>query len=404
MQTALADFIRDTAAGREADAILRTCVHCGFCTATCPTYQLLGDELDGPRGRIYLIKQLLEGHDVTAKTQLHLDRCLTCRSCETTCPSGVNYHRLADIGRGIVAERVPRSLPQRLLRWGLRSVIAHRARFTPLLRLGQLLRGVLPPQLKASVPPRRRAGPWPIGQHTRKMIMLDGCVQPAIAPDINAASARIFDRLQIQIVATPAAGCCGAVSYHLDAHAEGLDFMRRAIDAWWPAIEAGVEAIVITASGCGAVVKEYGHLLSNDPQYAAKAARVSALCKDISEILVNEDLSILTVTPPGPLVFHSPCTLQHGQKLNGVVERLLERLGFQLLPVSDAHLCCGSAGTYSILQKDLSQQLRANKLKALQAGNPVVVATANIGCLTHLQSGTPTPVRHWIEVLDAACG
>jgi glycolate oxidase iron-sulfur subunit len=403
MQTALADFIKDTPAGKEADTILRACVHCGFCTATCPTYQLLGDELDGPRGRIYLIKQLLEGEPVSSKTQLHLDRCLTCRSCESTCPSGVNYHRLADIGRAIVAERVPRPLMQRLLRYGLRTVIAHRSRFTPLLRLGQLVRGALPEALKASVPPRRHSGPWPVSQHTRRMIMLDGCVQPAIAPDINAATARLLDRLGIQIVATPAAGCCGAVSYHLDAHDEGLDFMRRAIDAWWPAIEAGAEAIIITASGCGALVKEYGHLLRDDPDYAGKAKKVSELSKDIGEIMAAEDLSALSVKPPESLAFHSPCSLQHGQKLNGVVENLLTRLGFRLTPVADAHLCCGSAGTYSILQQQLSQQLRDNKLKALEKQNPEVIATANIGCLAHLQAGTQRPVRHWIEVLEAAC-
>ena len=403
MQTQLADFIKNTPQGQEAEAILRACVHCGFCTATCPTYQLLGDELDSPRGRIYLVKQLLEGHNVSAKTQLHLDRCLTCRSCETTCPSGVNYHRLADIGRGIVAERVPRSAYQKLLRWGLRTVLPYRSRFTPLLRLGQSVRGILPGALRASVPHKQTSKPWPVSQHTRRMLLLDGCVQPGLAPNINAASARILDRLGVQIVSTPKAGCCGAVSYHLDAHEEGLGFMRRNIDAWWPEIEAGAEAIIINASGCGAVIKEYGHLLRDDPVYAAKAARVSALSHDISEIIGHEDLSKLRVQPPQAIVFHSPCTLQHAQKLNGVVESLLTRLGFQLNPVADAHLCCGSAGTYSILQKNLSLQLRENKLNALQADSPSVITTANIGCLAHLQSGTNTPVKHWIEVLDEAC-
>ncbi len=403
MQTQLADFVKNTPEGREAEAILRTCVHCGFCTATCPTYQLLGDELDGPRGRIYLIKQFLEGHEVTRKTQVHLDRCLTCRSCETTCPSGVNYHRLADIGRGLISERVRRPPIERLLRRALRMVLPHRGRFTPLLRLGQTVRGILPGSLRATVPIRQPAGPWPVNQHERKMLILDGCVQPAIAPDINAATARVLDRLGIQLITTPKAGCCGAVSHHLDAHAEGLDFMRRNIDAWWPQIEAGAEAIVMTASGCGAQVKDYGHLLAHDPAYADKATRVSALARDIGDILNDEALEQLPVTPPGPVAFHTPCTLQHALRTHGKVEQVLRRLGFTLTPVADPHLCCGSAGTYSILQPTLSQQLKRNKLKALEAGNPTLIMTANIGCLTHLQSGTERPVRHWIEVVDRAC-
>ncbi|MCB1716740.1 MAG: glycolate oxidase subunit GlcF [Candidatus Competibacteraceae bacterium] len=404
MQTQLADFIKDTPDGQEAESILRACVHCGFCTATCPTYQLLGDELDGPRGRIYLIKQVLEGHAASAKTQLHLDRCLTCRSCETTCPSGVNYHRLADIGRSAVAKQVQRPTRQRLLRWGLRALLPYRNRFTPLLRLGQTVRGILPPTLRSSIPARQQVRAWPVNQHQRRMLLLDGCVQPGLAPNINTATARVLDRLGIQLVSTPQAGCCGAVSYHLDAHQEGLDFMRRNIDAWWPEIEAGAEAIVLTASGCGAMVKEYGHLLRDDPVYADKASRISALSKDIGEILAAEELTTLQVQPGTTLAFHSPCTLQHGQQLNGLVESLLSRLGFQLTSVADPHLCCGSAGTYSILQKTLSRQLRDNKLNALQAGSPEVIATANIGCLTHLQSGTHTPVKHWIEVLDEASG
>lgn len=404
MQTSLADFIKDTKQGQEADAILRTCVHCGFCLATCPTYQLLGDELDSPRGRIYLVKQLVEGHEVTQKTQLHLDRCLTCRACETTCPSGVHYARLADIGRALLTERVKRPLPNRMLRWGLRTVLPYRSRFTPLLRLGQLFRGVMPQSLRNSIPKRHPAGPWPIAQHTRKMLILDGCVQPGIAPNITAATARVLDRLGISLVTTPSAGCCGAVSFHLDAQEEGLDFMRHAIDAWWPAVEEGVEAIVITASGCGANVKEYKHLLKDDPAYANKAARISELTRDIGEILAKEDLSSLAIIPGRRIAFHAPCTLQHGQQLHGLVEGILHKLGFTLTPVPDAHLCCGSAGTYSILHKQIAVQLRDNKLQALQSGEPELIATANIGCLTHLQGGTGRPVRHWIEVLDEALG
>lgn len=400
MQTALADFIKDTPEGREADEILRACVHCGFCTATCPTYQLLGDELDGPRGRIYLIKQVLEGQAVTVRTQLHLDRCLTCRACETTCPSGVKYGRLADIGRKIVEERVPRPFMERLQRWGLRFALPYPSRFTTLLKLGRALRPFLPGKVKGAITPAWPAGPWPGARHSRRMLVLDGCVQPALAPRINAATARVLDRLGISLVRVQGAGCCGALSYHLNAHEEGLDFMRRLIDTWWPHIETGVEAIVITATGCGAVVKEYGHLLRHDSRYADKAARVTAMTRDIGEVLSDSDLSPLTPRAR-KIAFHSPCTLQHAQKLADVVEGLLGRLGFTLTPVADAHLCCGSAGTYSILQERLSQQLLANKLKALTSAGPELIATANIGCLAHLQSRAQIPVVHWIELLDS---
>jgi glycolate oxidase iron-sulfur subunit len=399
MQTALAEFIKDTPEGREANAILRACVHCGFCTATCPTYQLLGDELDGPRGRIYLIKQVLEGHAVTARTQLHLDRCLTCRACETTCPSGVKYGRLADIGRKIVDKHVSRPLFERLQRWGLRAVLPYTSRFATLLRLGKALRPLLPSKLKRSIVITEPAGSWPTARHARRMLVLDGCVQSALAPAINAAAARVLDRLGISLVRTPGAGCCGALSYHLTAQEEGLDFMRRLIDTWWPQIEGGAEAIVMTASGCGAVVKEYGHLLRDDPLYAEKAARVAAMTRDIAEVLATADLSVLSCHQRR-VAFQSPCTLQHGQQLNGVVEEVLGKLGFTLTPVPDAHLCCGSAGTYSILQERLSQQLLANKLKALQSGGPELIATANIGCLAHMQNETRIPVVHWIELLD----
>ncbi len=399
MQTSLADFIKDTAQGREADAILRRCVHCGFCNATCPTYQLLGNELDGPRGRIYLIKQVLEGQPVTAKTQLHLDRCLTCRACETTCPSGVDYHRLADIGRDLVHKRVPRPWRQRLFRRGLRTILPYPSRFTPLLRLGQLLRPFLPASLRATVPVRQTIGNLPAVRHQRRMLILEGCVQPGINPAINAATARVLDRLGISLVRSKA-GCCGALSYHLDAQQEGLDFMRRQIDAWWPQVTAGAEAVVITASGCGAVVKEYGHLLQHDPDYAEKAAKISELSRDIGEILVQEDLSTLAGKTGQRIAFHSPCSLQHGQRLNGVVESILEQLGFILTPVPDSHLCCGSAGAYSLLQKEMSGWLRENKVQALESGSPELIATANIGCLVHLQAGTSLPVRHWIQIVD----
>ena len=411
MQTNLAEFIKHTPAGQEAEAILRKCVHCGFCTATCPTYQLLGDELDGPRGRIYLIKQVLEGAPATARTQLHLDRCLTCRSCETTCPSGVQYGRLLDIGRAVVDGQVGRGFFAAAMRKALRSVIPHSSRFAPLVRLGQLVRPLLPAALRRKVPAPARCTAWPTSSHARRMLVLEGCAQPTLSPNTNAATARVLDRLGITLMRAPQAGCCGAVSYHLNAQAEGLDYMRRNIDAWWPYIEQGAEAIVMTASGCGAMVAEYGHLLARDPAYAEKAKRVSALMKDVSEIIAAEKDRLKALPPlvsrlsPLPKVaFHAPCSLQHGLKMKGKVEVLLADLGFELTPVTDSHLCCGSAGTYSILQPALSQQLLRNKISALASGSPSAIVTANVGCQSHLQSATDLPVMHWIEALDARLG
>lgn len=403
MQTALADFIRDTDTGREADRILRACVHCGFCNATCPTYQLLGDELDGPRGRIYLMKQVLEGHAPTARTQLHLDRCLTCRNCEVTCPSGVQYGRLLDIGRELVERQVERGRLDRLRRRLLRAVIAYPSRFTPLVRLGQLVRPFLPGSLRRAVPAPRVTRGRPAARHARRMLVLEGCAQPGIAPNINAAAARVLDRLGISLVAASAAGCCGALAHHTSAAEEGFDFARRNIDAWWPHVEAGAEAIVMTASGCGVHVKEYGRLLAHDPAYAAKAARVAALTRDLGEILSGENVSALNPSVhQGKIAFHAPCSLQHGQRLAGVVENLLRRFGFVLTPVPDGHLCCGSAGTYSILHPAIARDLRDNKVRSLESGAPTLIATANVGCLAHIQSGTEVPVRHWIEVVDEA--
>ena len=424
MQTNLIDLYKNTADGLEAESILRACVHCGFCNATCPTYQLLGNELDGPRGRIYLIKEMLEGAAVTDKTLLHLDRCLTCRSCETTCPSGVQYGRLVDIGRAIAEEQVGRGQWQAVQRWLLRAVLPRPAIFNSLLAVGRLFRPLLPNVLARDIPVSRSAKPWPATRHARSMLVLEGCVQPSLAPNTNATAARVLDRLGITLFSASKAGCCGAVSYHLNAQADGLDYMRRNIDAWWPYVEQGTEAVVMTASGCGAMVKEYGHLLRNDPVYAVKAARISGLTRDLSEILAAEKDSLLRVLVPahpqgvgrgckadesatttlvrGKVAFHSPCTLQHGQKITGVIEALLTQAGYELTQVADKHLCCGSAGTYSILQKELSQQLLHNKLEALQNGKPAQIASANIGCQTHLQSGTELPVRHWIELLDDA--
>jgi glycolate oxidase iron-sulfur subunit len=435
MQTSLADSVRDTRAGREADAILRSCVHCGFCNATCPTYQLLGDELDGPRGRIYLIKQALEGHAPTRATLTHLDRCLTCRACETTCPSGVRYGALLDIGRSLVERQVTRPWQERISRALLRALVPYRARFTLLLRLGQFLRPLLPGPLRRSIPARQKATAWPamrmdaqvpretgsrerpprharslpascLPGHShipvrRRMLVLDGCAQGAISPNINAAAARVLDRLGIALVRAPGAGCCGALHHHTSDPGHALDFARRNLDAWWPQLEAGCEVVVMTASGCGVHVKEYGHLLRDDAAYAAKAQRVSALTRDVCEILAREDLAPLKqdIRPGTRLAFQSPCTLQHGQQLNGVTEKILSDLGFVLAPVPGGHLCCGAAGSYSLLQPGLSKQLRQNKLAALESGRPDMIATANIGCLTHLQTSASVPVRHWIELL-----
>ena len=414
MKTNLTEFIKSTPEGQEADSILRTCVHCGFCTATCPTYQLLGDELDSPRGRIYLMKEVLEGNAVTAKTQLHLDRCLTCRSCETTCPSGVQYGRLVDIGRNIVDQHVGRPFLQSIIRTALRIVLPRPALFGPLLRIGQFMRPLLPGALKKKIP-RAGAGntEWPPPRHARKMLVLDGCVQPSLAPDINPATARVLDRLGISLIKAEAAGCCGAVTFHLNRQNDALDYMRRNIDAWWPHIEAGVEAVAITASGCGTMVKEYGHLLARDPQYAEKAARISELSKDISEVIFAEREKLeallpitshqlpVTASEAKPRVaFHSPCSLQHGLQIRGMIEALLTSAGCELTMVPDSHLCCGSAGTYSILQPVLSQQLLKNKVSALESDNPTLLATANIGCLTHIQSGTSLQVKHWVNILD----
>ncbi len=409
MQTELADFIRNTADGEEADAILRKCVHCGFCTATCPTYQLLGDELDGPRGRIYLIKQMFEGGSVTRSTQLHLDRCLTCRSCETTCPSGVQYGRLVEIGRQHVEKTVPRPLRQQLLRRVLATVLPNNAVFAPAMRLGQLVRPFLPRRLRDKIPARQRLLEWPTPSETapplgaRRMLLLAGCVQPAMLPNINIATARVLHALGIETLIEPEAGCCGAIRLHLGYRDEALDDVRHNIDAWWPHVEAGVDTIVINASGCGATVKEYGHLLRNDPAYAEKAQRITELSRDVAEVLSGFETELAALARRRgvhTVAFHPPCTLQHGQQIRGVVEHLLGVLGVEVrLPV-DSHLCCGSAGTYSVTQPAMSYTLRDRKVQSLEALEPQMVVSANVGCIAHLQSGTSTPVAHWVELVE----
>ncbi len=406
MQTTLAEPYRNTPEGEAAEQIIRSCVHCGFCLATCPTYLILGNELDSPRGRIYLIKEVLEGAEPTAKTQQHLDRCLTCRNCETTCPSGVEYGKLLDIGRHIVEEKVGRSTPAKLTRAVLKNGLGSPTLFNTALKLGQSVRALMPGDLQARIPVAEDAGSWPAPHHARKMLVLQGCVQPGLKPNINAATARVLDRVGISLIAAPEAGCCGALAHHLNDADAGRAAMHRNIDAWIPHLDAGVEAIVMTASGCGVMVKEYAWMLRNDPHYADKAARVSAATWDISEILMAEKNALARLTlHPSPLTrkriaYHLPCTLQHGQKRTGDVEALLTQAGFELTPVAEKHLCCGSAGTYSILQPEIANQLKARKLGHLQAGAPEMIVTANIGCLTHLQSGSNIPVRHWVELLD----
>ena len=411
MQTTLAESFKDTPQGREADSILRSCVHCGFCLATCPTYQLLGDELDSPRGRIYLMKQMLEGEPVTADTQLHLDRCLTCRSCETTCPSGVRYGRLLDIGRAVAEERVERPPLLALKRYALRKVLPHRRRFAVLLGLARLVRGILPPELRAKLPRKSRSPTlqWPPARHARKVLMLEGCVQPTLAPEVNIAAARVLDRLGISVVRVSAAGCCGAVVHHMSAHEETLQQAKGNIDALWPYVQSGAEAIIMTASACTAMLTDYGHLLREDPAYARRAARVSELARDISEVVLGQKQilqdalrqSACDVKPGPKIAFQSPCTLQHALKVRGPVESLLGEAGFTLTHVPDSHLCCGSAGTYSILQPELSARLLSAKVTALEHGQPACIATANIGCQTHIRTGTALPVRHWIELIAA---
>jgi glycolate oxidase iron-sulfur subunit len=400
MHVELHQRYRDRPAAREAQELIRACVHCGFCTATCPTYIELGDERDGPRGRIHLLMQLLEGGPVSERTQTHLDRCLSCRSCETTCPSGVRYGRLADVGRRLIEEQVPRRRRDRLVRWLLRKVVPNRRLFGVLTALGHAFRPLLPAALKAKLPARRRGGALPVPRHDRRMLLLEACAQSAATPATNAAAARVLDRLGIRLETVPGAGCCGAISHHLSAHGEALDHMRRNIDAWWPAIEQGAEAVVSTASGCGLMLTDYGKLLSADPDYAEKAARVSGLARDLAVVVAAEDLSSLGRPSAERVAVHVPCTLYHGLRQPTLVQQVLRRAGYELSETREPHLCCGSAGTYSILQPELSRRLAQRKVAALCGDAPDLIATANVGCQLQLAGVSNRPVRHWIELLD----
>jgi len=402
MQTSISPLLLKNPDIAEADSILRACVHCGFCTATCPTYQVLGSELDSPRGRIYLIKEMLESQQAGNKTRLHLDRCLSCRSCETTCPSGVRYGRLIDIGREQVEQFAPRSMPARVLRKAMLAVLPYPHRLSIVLALARIVSPLLPNSLQNKIPRFKKAATHsPATSHARRMLVLEGCVQPLGSPNTNAAAIRVLDRLGIFLGSVAGTGCCGALNQHLSDSQGAQEKMRRNIDAWWPHVEKGVEAIVTTASGCGVMVKEYGSLLKNDAIYADKAARISALTRDLSEIIRDEDMSLFSQTGKGIRVAcQSSCTLQHGQKLGSVVENILQNCGYTLTPVTDSHLCCGAAGTYTLLQPNLSQQLLSNKLAALYQGEPDVIVTSNIGCQLHLANSSKVPVLHWIELLD----
>jgi glycolate oxidase iron-sulfur subunit len=415
MQTQLAPQFANTDEGNEAARILGKCVHCGFCTATCPTYQLLGDELDGPRGRIYLIKQMAEGQTPTEKTRLHLDRCLTCRNCETTCPSGVQYGKLIDIGRKWVEESTPeRPLGQRLTRWALKEGLTKPALFNSAMAIGRLVRPLMPSSIQRKIPQIKNKAlatstnphARPMNAYARKMLILEGCVQPGMLPNINSATARVLDALKVQLISAPNATCCGALRFHLNDQEGGLDNAKQNIDAWWPLVEQGVEAIVMTASGCGVMVKDYGHLLAHDQQYAVKAKKISELTKDISEILPRlqtELVQLIGADPKPGVIYHPPCTLQHGQQIRGKVEGLLSSIGIQVNLCADSHLCCGSAGTYSVTQPELSEQLRINKLANLNAASKEfdadVIVSGNVGCISHLQQ-EDKPVLHWIEIVD----
>ena len=414
MKTALDPAIKNTPAGAAADAILRSCVHCGFCLPACPTYQILGDELDSPRGRIYLMKQLLEGEPVTARTQLHLDRCLGCRACESACPSGVQYGRLLDLGRSLTEARVSRPPAVAAKRRLLARIVPHTRRAQALLTAAGWLRPVLPESLRAQIPqlPPRAKGAqslWPAPRHARRVVIVRGCVQPALAGGIDPAAARVLDRIGISAVVAAGSGCCGALSQHLSEHADALAQVKRNVDALWPHMESGAEAVVFTASACSAMLGDYGHLLKDEPRYAERAARISAAARDISQVVAAESAAVgqalrsaAQAQPPRApqrVAFQAPCSLQHALKLTGVVEPLLLAAGLTLTAVSDGQRCCGSAGTYSILQPQLAQQLLRAKVSALEGDSPDVIATANIGCLQHIRGGTRIPVRHWVELL-----
>lgn len=402
MRAPIAPILESTEYAEEAAKIVRSCVHCGFCNATCPTYQLTGDELEGPRGRIYLIKALLEDGTASAATQTHLDQCLLCRNCETTCPSGVQYGRLAEIMRPEVNALTPWPWYQRLQRWLIATVVPYPRRLAPLVAMGRFVRPLLPRVLARKIPPRQTLPPAPVVAGDRRVLLLGGCAQPVLSPAIDAAARAVFARVGIELLALNT-GCCGALPAHLGYAERAAEFARRNLDAWWPHIEAGAEAVIATSSGCGVQLKDYATLLRNDPAYAERARRVQDLVRDPVEILDPAALApLLRDEARESIAFQAPCTLQHGQRLAGRVEGLLTELGWTLAAVAEPHLCCGSAGSYSLLHPATSTALAQRKLDHLLAGAPARIVTANVGCQLHLGAHAAVPVSHWLEVLAAA--
>lgn len=406
MQTRLPAKLLDTNAGKEADSILRSCVHCGFCTATCPTFLLTGNELDSPRGRIYLIKEFLETGKATTITQTHLDRCLSCQSCETTCPSNVQYHRLLSIGQGMLSATVKLPWLTRIRRNVLLAILGAPTLFAWLVRLGILCRKLLPASLARQLPGNNqfRASVFVGNTPARRIVLLNGCVQSSLSPDTNHAAALVLRKLGVRSSHINSESCCGAMHYHSGKQVSGLARGRQLIDQLLAQLDTGAEAIISTASGCGNFIKDYPALYANDPDYADKAQKVSAAVMDISEYLALQDLDQLNFPGNETLAFHSPCTLQHGQQLAGRTEAVLRQLGFTVPAVSNSHLCCGSAGTYSLFQPVMAKALRTEKLAALGGSQKRPIATANIGCQCHLSGGTDVPVKHWIEYVAAAVG
>jgi glycolate oxidase iron-sulfur subunit len=403
MQTNLGKDFKQNPSAQVVEQILRKCVHCGFCNATCPTYQLSGDELDGPRGRIYQMKQFFEGADANPEIRKHLDRCLTCRSCETTCPSGVNYSRLLEAGREAIDMALPRSVMDRYKRVAITWFLNSGKLFNFTVESARFFSPALPNVLSRSIPPKQLPIEKILATHQRRVLMLSGCVQPSLTPNTNAAAARLLDRLGIETVEIPISHCCGAVGLHTSQAQQGRQQARKLIDLWWPHVESGVEAIIVTATGCAVTIKDYAELFENDPAYAHKAETISKLAQDLSELLeVEFKQQSIRLNNNRRVAFHTPCSMQHGLGLKGKVERLLTAAGYHLCQTADSHLCCGSAGTYSLLQPKLSTQLRDNKQAALLIDSPEIIATANIGCQMHISNGLNVPVVHWIELLNEA--
>ena len=367
----------------KATQIIESCVHCGFCLATCPTYQLLGDELDSPRGRIYLIKSALEQNQFSLKSLRHMDRCLTCRSCETTCPSGVEYGQLLEIGRDIMEPK--RGKLQSLCRYIVRKTLLSPTVFRP---IGYFYRHSKITS-KSAKPEKANS----------TVLLMSGCVQPSLAPNINHTIKNVLSKLNIEVLESSQSQCCGALDQHLSATDDALKKVKRNIDHWTQQLESGVESIISSASGCGVMIKDYPKLFKSSDPYFQKALFVSSKTKDIAEFLSTRDLSGLNLSELN-VTYHEPCTMQHGQELGGLVESILSQFGYIKKTVKDSHICCGSAGAYSIFETKISNQLRDNKIENLNASKPNMIVTSNIGCLMHLQKGSSIPVKHWVELLD----